>query len=78
MEKHDLELIKKYSSSDEVLANLYKEHVDFEEKLEKLEEKSYLTPEDEMKLRDLKKKKLKGRDQMEAILRKYRDAEKHS
>lgn len=76
MEKSDLELIKKYSSNDEVLAHLYKEHLDFEEKLERLENKSMLSTEEEMKLRELKKKKLVGRDQMESILCKYRAASK--
>jgi hypothetical protein len=77
MEKQDLELIKKYSTSDQVLANLYDEHLDFEKELEAIENKSYLTPEDEGTLRELKKKKLMGRDKMESILRKYRASEKN-
>lgn len=78
MEERDLDLIKKYSPKDEVLSNLYEEHLDFEKELEKLENKPYLTPEEEMSLRELKKKKLAGRDKMENILRKYRAVEKSS
>lgn len=76
MEKSDLELIKKYGPTDEALAHLYQEHLDFEKELEELENKSYLTPEDERVLREIKKKKLAGRDKMESILRKYRVADK--
>ena len=76
MEQRDLELIEKYKTKDDVLSNLYKQHIDFEKKLDELENKSYITPEDEMEIRELKKKKLMGRDRMESILRKYRAAEK--
>ena len=34
MEQRDLDLIKKYSSSDDKLRRLYEEHVDLEKKLE--------------------------------------------
>lgn len=76
MEKRDMELIEKYGPKDKSLGNLYKEHLDYEKRLDELENRSYLTPEDQFKLKDLKKKKLAGRDQMEAILRKYRAKEK--
>jgi uncharacterized protein YdcH (DUF465 family) len=75
MEKRDLELIEKYSTTDSVLSNLYREHITYEEKLEELENKTYLTPEEEYEKTSLKKKKLLGRDKMEAILRKYRAAQ---
>lgn len=76
MEDRDMKLIAKYSSSDKALSSLYQEHLDYERELDELENKSYLTTNDEIRLRELKKKKLMGRDQMEAILRKYRAAEK--
>lgn len=76
MEKRDLELIEKYSPKDEVLAGLYEEHLNYEKELEGLENRSYLTADDQFRLRDLKKKKLAGRDRMEAILRKYRAVER--
>lgn len=74
MEKRDLMLIEKYRSNDEVLSNLYNEHLDFEKKIEEIEKKEVLTPEDEIVIKQLKKEKLQGRDQMEQILRKYRDS----
>lgn len=72
MEKRDIELIQKYVKIDNALAGLYREHVDFEKKLEKLENKSYLTPEEQNEIKAIKKKKLSGRDQIEFILQKYR------
>jgi len=76
MEQRDLELIEKYSINDRVLADLYREHLDFERRLSELEKKHFLTSEEELRIRDLKKKKLMGRDRIESILRKYRAAEK--
>lgn len=78
MESRDLELIKKYSSKDEVLESLYEEHLDFEKELEKIESKPFHSPEEETVLRELKKKKLKGRDKIENILSKYRAAENNA
>ncbi len=75
MEQRDLELIKKYSSSDDKLRRLYEEHIDLEKKLDSLSGKAYLTPEEEMEKMRLKKVKLKGRDEIEIILSKYRQAE---
>jgi uncharacterized protein YdcH (DUF465 family) len=40
--------------------------------LEDLEKKPYLTPQDEMEIKILKKKKLAAKDQMEKILTTYR------
>lgn len=72
MEKHDLELIEKYVGQDALLRELYKEHLDLEKKLESFNERSYLTPKDELERARLKKIKLKGRDKIESILNKYR------
>ena len=78
MESRDLELIKKYSATDEVLSHLYEEHLDFEKELEMLETKQFLSVAEETTLRELKKKKLLGRDQIEGILRKYRATKQSS
>lgn len=72
MEQRDLELIQKYSSTDKMLAELYKQHQEYENELEKIDNKSYLTTTEQMRRAELKKKKLAGRDKIESILRKYR------
>lgn len=72
MEQRDLQLIEKFGRSDEVLSNLYKEHLELESELEKLDNKSYLSVNEQMHRAEVKKKKLAGKDRIESILRKYR------
>jgi len=72
MEQYDLELISKHMVNDEALGMLYREHVDFERRLEKYNNKPFLTPSDEIERKNLQKKKLLGRDMIEEILRRYR------
>lgn len=72
METQDLQLIKTYLPEDKELATLYEEHVSFERRLAKLDNKLFLTPEEECVRKDLQKKKLLGKDRMEGLLKKYR------
>jgi len=78
MEHHDLELIKKYILRDNQLRRLYEEHVDLERRLEAINRKACLSPDEELEKKYLKKVKLKGRDEIERILRKYRETDKIS
>ena len=75
MEKRDLELIEKHVANDHMLASLYREHLDFEERLERYNSKTFLTPHEEQERKTLQKKKLAGRDQIEGILQEYRKKE---
>ena len=72
MELGDLELIEKAVAKEKKLAALYKEHVDYEKKLAKLDNKLFLTPQEEVLRKELQKKKLVGKDRIEIILKKYR------
>ena len=72
MEQKDIELINKHSGSDESLKSLYKEHLDYENQLDEYNNKSYLTPAEEVERKQIQKKKLKGKDEIESILTKYR------
>src|SRR3989338_2997074 len=72
MEQRDLELIQKFGSGDSVLANLYQQHMELEKELDKLDNKSYLTVDEQMRRADIKKRKLVGKDRIESILKKYR------
>ncbi|HPW45955.1 MAG TPA: DUF465 domain-containing protein [bacterium] len=72
MEAHDLELIEKHISSDNALKSLYDEHIDFERQLEKFNNKPFLTPQEEIDRKLIQKKKLRGRDMIEEILKEYR------
>lgn len=72
MEQRDLELIEKHMVNDQVLAGLFKEHQDFERRLEKFNSKPFLTPTEEVERKNLQKLKLIGRDRIEGILQRYR------
>ena len=71
METQDIDLIQTASRKDKLLATLYKEHLDYERRLAKLDNKLFLTPEEEVVRKELQKKKLVGKDKIEDILRKY-------
>jgi uncharacterized protein YdcH (DUF465 family) len=47
-------------------------HTQLAEQLEGLEKKPFLTPQDEVEIKIIKKKKLALKDQMEKILMQYR------
>jgi hypothetical protein len=72
MEKRDKLLIEKHINTDDELKKFVEEHILFEKQLDELSEKVYLTPDEEMKQKELKKLKLAGRDKIEEILKKYR------
>ena len=72
MEKYDEELISQWVDKDPELKRQVEEHREFERKLEELEKKAFLTTEEETERKNLKKLKLRGKDQIEAILSKYR------
>ena len=72
MERRDIEIIEKYISVDDELKKHIEEHKRYEEILEEFNKRIHLTPEEEMKLKGLKKLKLIGRDKIEKILAKYR------
>lgn len=72
MEKRDLELIQKYIVVDPELKRYVQEHEEFEKKLEEMNRRIYLSPEEEIERKKIQKLKLAGRDRIEAILAKYR------
>lgn len=72
MESHDVALIEANLTVDPHLAALWKEHLDFERQLGKLEHKPFLTPEEQLRRNALKKLKLAGRDALEQALAQYR------
>jgi hypothetical protein len=77
MEKRDIELIEKFSVVDEELKKEVEEHRKFEEMLNDFNKRAYLTPEEEVEKKRIKKLKLRGRDKIEEILVKYRNIQTH-
>lgn len=71
MEGHDLptELL----AHDERYRELHRRHQEHEAILHRFAEKGHLTEEEDFEEKRLKKEKLALKDQMEAILRRYRE-----
>ncbi len=72
MEAQDLELIEKHGDNDPEVKALWDQHVVYEKMLDKLESKSYQSPTEIQEIKELKKKKLAGKTQLQTLLDKYR------
>ena len=72
MEAKDLEIIESNRKDNYQLDRLYKEHLDLEAQIDKLEAAKGLGAEEEKQLHNLKKQKLDGREQLEGILQGLR------
>lgn len=72
MEENDLQLIRKLIPKNKELKVLWDEHLGYEEKLDLLNKRRYLSTEEEMKRKEIQKLKLKGKDRIAEILRDYR------
>ena len=72
MTSKEEELIERLMRENEDFLNAKQAHVQLARQLEELENKSFITPQDEVEIKILKKKKLAFKDQMERILVQYR------
>lgn len=72
MEEHDEELLKRHLKYNPELKELWDNHLKLEQKLKKLDKKTYLSPEDKLEKKRLQLQKLKGKTKIEAILEKLR------
>ncbi|MBI4459170.1 MAG: YdcH family protein [Acidobacteria bacterium] len=59
------------ATNDEFI-RLAKEHLEYEQQLEELARRPYLTYEEEIQEKNLKKRKLSLKDRMEQIIQQYR------
>jgi uncharacterized protein YdcH (DUF465 family) len=66
------ELIERLMRENEHFLNAKQAHNQLAKQLEELEKKPFLTPQDEMEIKIIKKRKLALKDQMEKILVEYR------
>ena len=69
------ELIAKYAAQDETLRRLVEEHRALDEKLEEYHRRPYLTTEEELEKKRIQFQKLALKDQIMAIVEKYRQQE---
>lgn len=66
------ELVERLMRENEDFLKAKQAHSQLARELEELEKKPFLTPQDEMEVKILKKKKLVYKDEMEKILMKFR------
>jgi len=66
------ELIEKLMKENEEFSKIKRAHSQLGKQLDELEKKPFLTPQDEVEIKIIKKKKLALKDQMEKILMQYR------
>ncbi|MFQ6069357.1 MAG: DUF465 domain-containing protein [Candidatus Aminicenantales bacterium] len=59
-------------AENEEFRKLDKEHRKYEDELKMFEGKAYLTPEEELRERELKKRKLAIKDRMYLMMREYK------
>ena len=74
MEQRDLELIEKVAKENPELAGLWQEHRALETEIQTMDDRVYLSAEEQMERKRLQKLKLAGRDRIEAILADHRQA----
>ena len=62
------------AKNDEEFRRLYEKHQDLEQELDALAKKGFLSPEEELHVAEVKKKKLTVKDQMMVIAKKHEAA----
>jgi uncharacterized protein YdcH (DUF465 family) len=72
MASKEEELIERLMKENEDFLKAKQAHGQLARQLEELENKGFITPQDEVEIKILKKKKLAYKDQMERILVQYR------
>ncbi len=65
-------LIERLMKENEEFSKVKQAHTQLARQLEELEKKPFLTPQDEVEIKIIKKRKLALKDQMEKILMQYR------
>ncbi|MDH3997600.1 MAG: DUF465 domain-containing protein [Desulfuromonadales bacterium] len=72
MAEKDLAIIQQLTEENPRFRKLHEEHLLFEKKLQELEERAYLSDEEDLERKKIQKLKLAGRDEMESILKECR------
>jgi hypothetical protein len=72
MEDYDRTLLERQFDANPRFRLLYEEHLLLEKELNNLNQKAYLTPEEEVEKKKVQKLKLAGKDEMERILKNCR------
>lgn len=72
MEQREEQMIASVVEQDPELRKYYEEHLDLEKRLEELNTKVHLSPEEEFEKKRMQKQKLVGKDKIMEILERYK------
>ena len=72
MVEKDQDLTQRLSEENPRFRKLYEEHMLFEKKLQEYEEMTYVSEEADLERKKVQKLKLAGKDEMETMLRDFR------
>jgi len=72
MEQREEQMIASFVGQDPELRKYYEEHLDLEKRLEELNTKVHLSPEEELEKKRMQKQKLVGKDKIMEILDRYK------
>lgn len=72
MEEQDVGLIQLLCDESAVYRRLYEEHMLLERQLNMLDQRQYLSPEEEAQRKKVQKLKLAGKDEMAQLLRAWK------
>lgn len=71
----DKEFVKKFTEKYPDVKSLFEKHQELDKKVAELSEKKYLTPEEERKLKEMKKEKLYLKEEIYKLIKKYEGIE---
>jgi hypothetical protein len=71
----DRNLVERMKQQNHEFLNLQRTHKQLEKKLSKLNKRKTLTPQEELEKKQLQKEKLVTKDQMEVLIRSFRERE---
>jgi len=72
MEQREEQMIASVVDQDPELRRYYEEHLELEKRLDDLNNRVYLSPEEEVEKKRLQKQKLIGKDKIMEILGRYK------
>ena len=71
MELQEKELLEKLMLENSELKELVEKHAVYETQLEEMNQRPYLSPEDDLERKRIQKAKLAGKDRIQSILEAY-------
>lgn len=72
MEEQEVGLVRRLCDENPRYRRLYEEHVLLERQLQTLEQRSHLSPDEELQRKTVQKLKLAGKDEMAHIMRSWK------